>query len=109
MGYVPSIPPFDPFPFNFLTMVVSLEAIFLSVVVLISQNKSSIIDDIREEIDFRVNVEAEKEITKVLHMLDGIQHHLKIKNGRDKELRDMKRALNIERIAEQVLKERDRN
>ena len=108
VGYVKHISPFDPFPFNLLTMVVSLEAIVLSVVVLISQNKSSTIEDIREEIDFRVNVEAEKEITKILHMLETIQRKLKIKNGHDAELKAMKMRLNIERIAEEVIEERRR-
>ncbi len=62
---VPGIVAFDPFPFGLLTMIVSLEAIALAILVLISQNRASKIDDIREEIDLQVNVTAEQEITKI--------------------------------------------
>ena len=55
---MPGIKPFDPYPFGFLTMVVSLEAIILAILVLISQNRASRVDDIREEIDLQVNIIA---------------------------------------------------
>jgi uncharacterized membrane protein len=51
--------PFDPFPFGLLTLVVSLEAIFLSTFVLISQNRESMRADLRSELDFETNVRAE--------------------------------------------------
>ena len=51
--------PFDPFPFGLLTLVVSLEAIFLSTFVLISQNQQSAASDQRNEQDFQTNVYAE--------------------------------------------------
>ncbi len=50
---------FDPFPFGLLTLVVSLEAIFLSTFVLISQNRSAKIDNVRALADFQTNVYAE--------------------------------------------------
>ncbi|MEK9130565.1 MAG: DUF1003 domain-containing protein [Patescibacteria group bacterium] len=106
LGKLEGVPVFDPYPFNLLTMVVSLEAIFLSVIVLISQNKASNIDEIREEINFRVNVQAEKEITKMLQMLETIERKLKINNGRDRKLKVMEKELNIERIAQEVIRER---
>lgn len=105
-GLVPGVNIFDPFPFNLLTMFVSLEAIFLSVIVLISQNKAANVADIREEIDFRVNVYAEQEITKMLRMLEVVEKHLEIKTRRDRELNSMKHKLNIERIAAEVMNER---
>jgi uncharacterized membrane protein len=73
-------PIFDPFPFNFLTMTVSLEAIFLAIIVLISQNRQSKIADIRQQIDFEVDVRAEAEINKILHKLDDIHRHLSLGN-----------------------------
>ena len=48
-GVIPGLAVFDPFPFGFLTMVVSLEAIFLAIIVLISQNREARIADLREE------------------------------------------------------------
>src|SRR5688572_17134756 len=49
-GLIPGITPFDPYPFGFLTMVVSLEAIFLSIFVLVSQNRAAQIATLREEL-----------------------------------------------------------
>src|SRR5258706_16450649 len=49
-GLIPFVTLFDPFPFGLLTMVVSLEAIFLAIIVLISQNRAAKIDDLREEV-----------------------------------------------------------
>lgn len=68
LGKIPGISPFDPFPFNLLTMTVSLEAIFLSIIVLMSQNRQSLVSSLREEIDMQVNLIAEKEITKILKL-----------------------------------------
>ncbi|MFA6042454.1 MAG: DUF1003 domain-containing protein [Patescibacteria group bacterium] len=59
----------DPYPFNFLTMVVSLEAIFLSTFVLIAQNRESRKNEIREQLDYEVNVKAEKEIQEIKKLL----------------------------------------
>ncbi len=102
IGWVPSVPVFDPYPFNLLTMVVSLEAIFLSVIVLISQNRAEKIADFREEIDFQVNVHAEREIRKILQLLVAVEHKLKITNGTDAELASMKRGLDLDDLERQV-------
>ena len=60
---------FDPFPFGLLTMIVSLEAIFLSTFVMISQNRQSKRADLRAELDYEVNVKAEKEVAEIIHLL----------------------------------------
>lgn len=73
---IPHISEFDPFPFSFLTLVVSLEAIFLSTFVLISQNRLSEVSDKRAELDLQVNLLAEQKATKVLEMLDEITKQL---------------------------------
>ncbi|MDP2789996.1 MAG: DUF1003 domain-containing protein [bacterium] len=67
----------DPYPFNFLTMVVSLEAIFLSTFVLISQNQESKRNEIREQLDYEVNVKAEKEILEIKASLGRVERRLK--------------------------------
>mgnify|MGYP002076619498 CR=1 FL=1 len=63
------LPPFDPYPFGFLTMVVSLEAIFLAIIVLISQNRAAHIADIREEMELQISVLNEAETTKLMSLL----------------------------------------
>jgi uncharacterized membrane protein len=70
--HIPHISEFDPFPFGLLTMVVSLEAIFLSTFVLISQNRLSASSEKRAELDLQVNLLAEQKATKILEMLDQI-------------------------------------
>lgn len=64
------IAPFDPYPFGFLTMVVSLEAIFLSCFVLISQNRESEKDRARNENDYLINAKAEIEIRSLHQKID---------------------------------------
>jgi uncharacterized membrane protein len=64
---------FDPFPFGLLTMIVSLEAIFLSIFVLVSQNRQADKDRIRNELDYQVNLKAELGVSTLLHKTDLIQ------------------------------------
>src|SRR4029450_6816839 len=64
---------FDPFPYGLLTMVVSLEAIFLSRVVRISQNRRSADTDQRADLDLHIGLLTEHELTRVFQMLDAIQ------------------------------------
>lgn len=101
-GLIPGLPVIDPYPHNFLTMIVSLEAIFLSIIVLISQNRQSGIADLREEIDFNINVRAEKEITKILNMVDKIHDHLGLDNEDDQELNEMKLDTDLNDLESQI-------
>ena len=72
------LPAFDPFPFAFLTLVVSLEAIFLSIFVLISQNRMSRLADHRAHLDLQINLLAEQEITTILKLVQEIRAHIGI-------------------------------
>jgi uncharacterized membrane protein len=72
IGAIPHVTPFDPYPFSFLTLVVSLEAIFLSVFVLMSQNRMTRHADKRAHLDLQVDLLAERELTLMLHMLRGL-------------------------------------
>src|ERR1044071_1209725 len=74
--HIPRISEFDKFPFSLLTMIVSLEAIFLSTFVLISQNRLAQASEKRAELDLQVNLLAEQKATKVLEMLDQITGQL---------------------------------
>ena len=67
---------FDPYPFGLLTMLVSLEAIFLTIMVLISQNRMTMQADRRAHLDLQVNLLAEQEGTAMLRMLERITVHL---------------------------------
>lgn len=97
-GVIPGIEPFDPFPFILLTMTVSLEAIILSVIILMSQNRQSYIGAVRDELDLQVNLLSEREVTKALRLLVALHKHHKIQKGEDPELDSMLRATNISYI-----------
>jgi uncharacterized membrane protein len=104
-GKIPGVSPYDPFPFPMLTTVVSLEAIILTLIVLMSQNRQSLISSLREEVDIQVNLIAEREITKVLQILS---EYFKAKgiNIKDPELEDMLKGVDasyIERRLEEQL------
>ncbi len=73
---VPYLTQFDPYPFGLLTLVVSLEAIFLSTFVLIAQNNLSALSERRAELDLHVNLLAEQKTAKVLELLDHIARQL---------------------------------
>ena len=72
-GNFPPIAPFDPYPFGFLTLIVSLEAIFLALFILVSQHRQSYTTTIRDEVHMGVSLIIEEEITKILGVLAEIR------------------------------------
>jgi uncharacterized membrane protein len=80
--HIPRVTQFDRFPFGLLTMIVSLEAIFLSTFVLISQNRLAKASEKRAELDLQVNLLAEQKATKVLELLDQMTQQLDRLGGR---------------------------
>jgi uncharacterized membrane protein len=95
------IKPFDPFPFGLLTMIVSLEAIFLATFVLISQNRMALAADQSATLDLQINLLSEYEITRILTLVDAMADRMGIKEARDPELAELERNV----IPEVVLKE----
>lgn len=95
---------FDPFPYGLLTMIVSLEAIFLSTFVLISQNRLSAEAERRADLALHTGLLTEHELTRALKMLDAIQDKMGIPNDQDQDLAD----LEMETRPEDVLAEIDR-
>ena len=75
-GILPRVVAFDPFPFGLLTMIVSLEAIFLSLFVLISQNRQAAREKVRNDIEYDVNIKAELEIGEILQRLTRIEQSI---------------------------------
>lgn len=108
LGYTtPLIEVFDPFPFGLLTMIVSLEAIFLAIFVLVSQNRSSYITTIRDEVHLGVNLVAEEEITKILEVLAEIRRELGIKRV-DSQLDKMLERIDTGYIERSILEQLSR-
>ena len=97
MGLLPRVQPFDPFPFPFLTLIVSLEAIFLTLFVLESQNHLGRQADKRGHLDLQIDLLAERESTAVLQLLQDIANHLRVKTtATPEQLRDLMRRTDLQ-------------
>ena len=92
LGLIHGLRAFDPFPFGLLTMIVSLEAIVLAIVVLISQNRAARIADLREEVALQVEEISEREVTKLLELMVRLLREQGVSVAKDEELRAMLRA-----------------
>jgi uncharacterized membrane protein len=101
LGYF-GIQPFDRYPFGLLTMIVSLEAIFLATFVLISQNRLSAEADRRADLDLQIGLLTEYELTRVINMLDAIQDKLGIENDSDQELLDLEKNVHPEDVLQEI-------
>lgn len=75
----PRLSHFDPYPFGFLTMVVSLEAIFLSIFVLISQNRQAEKDRLRNDTEYNVNLKAELEVAHLHEKMDFLTEEVLVR------------------------------
>ena len=102
LGWVPGFDVFDPYPFTLLTMVVSLEAIFLSIFVLMSQKRESQVGKLREEIDLQINMITEQEVTKIIKLMAYLMKHFNVPYEKDPELRKMMKPIDIEEIRREL-------
>ncbi len=107
-GIVPGWKPFDPFPFVMLAMFASVEAIFLSTFVLISQNRMAELAERRAELDLQINLLAEHEITRLITLADGIAAHLGVREGRAPQLDELKRDVTPEKVLAEIEQTRER-
>jgi uncharacterized membrane protein len=95
--------PFDPFPFGLLTTIVSLEAIFLSLFILISQNRLGRQADQREHLDLQINLLAEQESTATLQLLRRLCEHEGVDlTVFDEETRDLQKKTNIRSLVAKI-------
>jgi len=75
-GIIPSVQPFDPFPFGLLTMIVSLEMVFLSLFILIKQSRQAANDKVRNDIEYEINVRAELGIQALSQQVDLLEQRI---------------------------------
>jgi uncharacterized membrane protein len=94
--------PFDPFPFGLLTMIVSLEAIFLSTFVLISQNRISDEADRRANLDLQIGLLTEHELTRALKMLDQLHRKLGVRQEAGSDLKELEAEVRPEDVLEEI-------
>ena len=99
------IKPVDPYPFGLMTTIVSLEAIFLSIFVLMAQQRESAIAELREELGLQVNLRVEQEVTKTLQLVAGLYTRLGHRVSDDPELHHMLQPLDVRAIERDLLEQ----
>ena len=106
---IPGLPHLDPFPYTFLTLIVSLEAIFLSTFILISQNLETRISERRSHLDLQLNMLAEQENTKMIALLLAIADKVGAETNRDPHLEALSEEILPEKLVEQIEAQRENN
>ncbi|MBD2746802.1 DUF1003 domain-containing protein [Microvirga sp. BT688] len=101
LGIIPGAPVFDP-TFVILATFASVEAIFLSTFVLISQNRAAAEADRRSELDLQTNLLSEHEITRLLTLTRAIAEHLGIQEANDPSLEELERHVAPEKVLDRL-------
>jgi uncharacterized membrane protein len=101
LGWVPGVAPWDE-SFVVLAMIASVEAIFLSTFVLISQNRMAALAEKRAELDLQISLLSEHEVTKVVQMVAAIADHLGIAHGAEGEVEELKRNVAPEAVLDAI-------
>lgn len=101
LGWVPGVPRWDP-SFVVLAMIASVEAIFLSTFVLISQNRMSEVASKRADLDLQISLLAEHEITKLTALVSSIADHMGVKTDLDSDLDVIKQDVAPEAVLDQI-------
>ena len=100
---IPGIPAFDPHPFILLNMLVSLEAVLLSTFVLMKQERMSKRADDRAHLDLQVNLLAEKEVTKILQLVQVVCRQMGLhEEAGDAEVTELSRNTVVETLAQEL-------
>jgi uncharacterized membrane protein len=102
LNLIPGLRHVDPFPFTFLTLIVSLEAIFLSTFILISQNLETRLSERRSHLDLQLNMLSEQENTKMIAILVSIAEKVGADLSRDPHLEALSEDTVPERLVEQI-------
>ncbi|HEV2748324.1 MAG TPA: DUF1003 domain-containing protein [Allosphingosinicella sp.] len=101
LGWVPGVPQWDE-SFVVLAMIASVEAIFLSTFVLISQNRMAAAADKRADLDLQINLLAEHEVTKLVAMVSEISHHLGLAHAVEEDVEELKRNVAPEAVLDAI-------
>lgn len=105
LGFVSGIRPFDP-TFVILATTASVEAIFLSTFVLISQNRAAADADRRAELDLQTNLLSEHEITRLLSLTRAIARHIGVEEAQDPTLEELEGHVAPEKVLDRITKEK---
>ncbi len=101
LGVVPGVPKFDP-SFVILAMAASVEAIFLSTFILISQNRMTATAQKRAELDLQINLLTEHEVTKLVALLSSVAERLGVKSEVDGEVEELKEDVAPDAVLDEI-------
>jgi uncharacterized membrane protein len=101
LGWIPGVPKFDP-SFVVLAMVASVEAIFLSTFVLISQNRMAALADRRADLDLQISLLAEHEITRLITLVTAMAGQMGVEAARNPELAELSQDVAPEKVMEKM-------
>src|SRR6266849_1416155 len=108
LGWIPGLPLFDP-SFVVLAMVASVEAIFLSTFVLISQNRMQAQAEQRSELDLQISLLAEHEVTQVMTLLDAVAKKLGIDHGGNRDIEETKQDVDPRQVLDAITNQTGRD
>jgi len=106
LGWVPMVRAFDP-TFVVLAMVASVEAIFISTFVMISQNRMAALADRRADLDLQISLLGEHEITKLVVLVAEIAKRMDIPAARDPELDELSTNVSPDRVLDSIERRED--
>jgi len=98
---LPAIPRFDP-ELVFMATFAAVEAIFLTTLVLINQNRMSAAADKRAELDLQVNLLTEHELTRLLHLVSAVADRLKVRSSVDEEIEELKQDVAVSEVLDKI-------
>jgi uncharacterized membrane protein len=101
LGWLPGVPRWDP-SFVVLAMMASVEAIFLSTFVLISQNRMAAAADKRADLDLQISLLAEHEITRLATLVSGIADRMGVRTEADAELDEITQDVAPEAVLDEI-------
>jgi uncharacterized membrane protein len=101
LGWIPGIPAWDP-SFVVLAMIASVEAIFLSTFVLISQNRMAAAADKRADLDLQISLLSEHEITRLIALVQALADHVGVKSEVDGEVGELKQDVAPEAVLDRI-------
>lgn len=104
LGWIPNFQPFDFYPFPLLSTLLTIEAIFVAIFILINQNHMAALAQKREELDIQISLLTEHEVTQIMGLVDKISRHLNVK-GNSKDISDLKKETSPEKVLQEIDKE----
>jgi uncharacterized membrane protein len=102
LNLIPGLRVFDAYPFGLLTMIVSLEAIFLSTFVLISQNREQRLSAVRDELQTQIALYQEQELTQVLRIVHRMEKHLGLMEQDERLVRAMEHFVDADDLLREI-------